>query len=61
MDSNLVKSAQVGRRIDEAAQNHQGEASQDEDSPSRLRENHIATAELRGPARLRQEENAPAG
>jgi hypothetical protein len=45
MDDNLVKSAQVGR-IDEAAQNHQGEASQEEDSLSRLRENHIATAKL---------------
>jgi hypothetical protein len=36
----------------EAAQNHQGEASQDEGSPSRLRKNHSATTELRGPARL---------
>jgi len=42
-----------------AAQNLQGEASQDDDSPCRLRKNHIATAELRWPVFLGQEKNTP--
>ena len=41
-------------RPSQTARNHQGEASQDDDSPSRLREDQIATAELQWPARLGQ-------
>ena len=39
-------------RPSQAAQHHQMEASQDEDSPGRLWENYIAAAEYRWPARL---------